>query len=233
MYYVDPPHRDDKPTPLGTEEQREIWASEVLPLLPENYYDPIEFKDLELKLMEKGIEDLVSHEEYIAYTQTPEYEAEMERKREEEEQKKEEQERKAEEWKIKAEKIRKKFLSGEMSFSELCEQQLTGCLSIKEWRQVIESGELAKEIIRREKEDYADYGRDTWIALRTEFEGEKDWDELAKILSAKLKEEFRKKKQKILSGEIPLSEIDEYDLMSCFSCSVKEAQQIKKRIGER
>lgn len=92
MYYVEPPHFDDEPTPLGTEEQREIWASEVLPLLPENYYDPIELKDEELKLLEEGIVKLVSWEEFRAYMQTPEYEAEMAAMRDEKERKKVEEE---------------------------------------------------------------------------------------------------------------------------------------------
>jgi len=92
MYYVEPNRFGDKPTPLGTEEQREIWASQVLPLLPENYYDPVELKDKELKLLEKGIAELVSHEEFMAYIQTPEHEAKLERRREEEKRKKVEEE---------------------------------------------------------------------------------------------------------------------------------------------
>jgi len=202
MYYVEPPHLDDKSTPLGTDEQREIWASEVLPLLPENYYDPIEFKDLELKLMEERIERLVSHEEYIAYTETPEYEAEMERNREEERQKKIKDEKE----KVESKKRREE--------------------SLKKWREKIRSGEAAQEIIEDRKKSYGGYAE--WDFLKDLFYDEKDWDELEKILSAQLKEEYRKMKQKILSGEIPLSEIDEYDLISCFSCSFKEAQQIKK-----
>jgi len=90
MYSVQPLFFES--TPLGTEEQREIWASQVLPLLPENYYDPVELKDKELKLLEKGIAELVSHEEFMAYIRTPEHEAELERRREEEKRKRVEEE---------------------------------------------------------------------------------------------------------------------------------------------
>lgn len=144
MYYVEPNRFGDKPTPLGTEEQREIWASQVLPLLPENYYDPLEFKDKELKLLEKRIAELVSHEEFMAYIQTPEYKAELERKREKEERKKvEEEQAKIEQKKYFEElrkKIRKELLSGELSWSEFHEYHLGDFFSSKE------TEELGKEV---------------------------------------------------------------------------------------
>ena len=170
MYYVEPPHLDDKSTPLGTDEQREIWASEVLPLLPENYYDPIEFKDLELKLMEERIERLVSHEEYIAYTETPEYEAEMERMREEERQKKIKDEK---------EKVESKKRLEE---------------SLGKWREMIKDGSAPEEFEKESKKDVE--GCSTWDILNELFIGEKDWDELKQELKEQLEREEKAKPKK-------------------------------------
>jgi len=99
MYTVDSPLLDYEPTPLGTEEQKKRWAAEMLPLLPENFYDPIELKGKELKLLEENIAELVSREEFVAYIRSPEYEARMERIREEKEK------RKAEEMETKRKKM--------------------------------------------------------------------------------------------------------------------------------
>jgi len=180
----------DETRPLGTEKEKQEWLGQMLDLLPEVLYKQVEDSEISPLLDEvKGLMERVKQE---AYFETPEYKAEMEAKRKKEEQEKEEQERQFEERKKKAEEINKKLLSGEMPFSEIWEQGLIWCLSMKALRHVIESGELAKELnncSEEERRDWSDF-------FMEQFGGRKEWeDELREVLSLQLKE-LRKAKAK-------------------------------------
>ena len=152
--------------PMGTEEEKQQWLEQALELLPEVLYKPVE--DSETSALLGEVKELMERVKREAYFKTPEGQAEMERGQQEEREKQEKEEKEKAEAKRRNEESRNK------------------------WREMIKDGSAAEEFKKESKKDVE--GWSTWDILNELFIGEKDWDELAEILSQQLKEKAKAKK---------------------------------------
>jgi len=152
--------------PMGTEEEKQQWLGQVLELIPEVLYKPVE--DSETSALLGEVKELMERVKREAYFKTPEGQAETERGRQEEREKREKEEKEKAEAKRRNEESR------------------------NNWREMIKDGSAAEEFKKESKKDVE--GWSTWDILNELFIGEKDWDELAEMLSQQLKEKAKAKK---------------------------------------
>ena len=140
-------NRRRKESPIGTEEQKQLWLSQMLELTAESLYKPVD--DINEPVLLDWAKTCVRTKEHLAWYYSGEGQAEMEAMREEKERKKvEEEQEKIERKKYFEEqrkKIRKELLSGELPWSEFQEYHLGDFFSLKE------TEELGKEVEEQKK----------------------------------------------------------------------------------
>lgn len=143
-----------KESSIGTEEQKQLWLSQMLELTAESLYKPAD--DINEPVLLDWAKTCVRTKEHLAWYYSGEGQAEMEAVREEKEAAREEEKHKrVEEEQARIEqkkyfeelrkKIRKELLSGELSWSEFWEYHLGDFFSSKE------TEELGKEVEEQKK----------------------------------------------------------------------------------
>lgn len=157
-----------KESPIGTEEQKQLWLSQMLELTAESLYKPVD--DINEPVLLDWAKTCLRTEEHLAWYYSDEGQAEMERGQQEEREKQEKEEKEKTEAKRRNEESRNK------------------------WREMIKDGLAAEEFEKESKKDVE--GCSTWDILNELFIGEKDWDELRQELKEQLGREEKAKPKK-------------------------------------
>lgn len=163
--------------PMGTEEEKQQWLGQVLELIPEVLYKPVE--DSEISVLLDEVKELMERVKREAYLESPEGQAEMEAVRKEKEAVREEEKRK----KVEEEQARIEWIE---SWKK----------EVNEWREMIHSGEAAEEIIKEKEvciggETYIVGEDEAWGYLNELLYEDEAWGELKGLLN----EQVRKLKE--------------------------------------